>query len=316
MLKVKDKSVAITDVTLREYGQNIPSAYLHIFTPEIRIKIALGLVEAGFTNIEILSCVHPKVAPAMSEVAIREISQRLGKIKGVHLITLVPNKAGYQHFLSAGLGPDGYDHTMGIFFSAVEAHNLVNLGKPIAETVKEYTGILKDAVPRGMRTLGYVSAALGYLAPENGTLIRPPIDRVNDYIDLLFGLGVSAVTLSDLQGVADQHETRELFDALLTRRKGRDVERLGYHPHHVDGDRAIANSGIAYDLGIRRFDSSLGGTGGCVTGAPGNQPTEGLIRHFHSLGIETGINEQKVVSLAQEIHEELYSNIPLTEDRV
>jgi len=309
-------SVIITDVTLREYGQNIPSAYLHIFTPEIRIKIALGLVEAGFTNIEILSCVHPKVAPAMSEVAIREISQRLGKIKGVHLITLVPNKAGYQHFLSAGLGPDGYDHTMGIFFSAVEAHNLANLGKPIAETVKEYTGILKDAVPRGMRTLGYVSAALGYLAPENGTLIRPPIDRVNDYIDLLFGLGVSAVTLSDLQGVADQHETRELFDALLTRRKGRDIERLGYHPHHVDGEQAIANSKTVYDLGIRRFDSSLGGTGGCVTGAPGNQPTEGLIRHFHSLGIETGINEQKVVSLAQEIHEELYSNIPLTEDRV
>jgi hydroxymethylglutaryl-CoA lyase len=316
MLKVKDKSVAITDVTLREYGQNIPSAYLHIFTPEIRIKIALGLVEAGFTNIEILSCVHPKVAPAMSEVAIREISQRLGKIKGVHLITLVPNKAGYQHFLSAGLGPDGYDHTMGIFFSAVEAHNLVNLGKPIAETVKEYTGILKDAVPRGMRTLGYVSAALGYLAPENGTLIRPPIDRVNDYIDLLFGLGVSAVTLSDLQGVADQHETRELFDALLTKRRGRDVEKIGYHPHHVDGEQAIANSKTVYDLGIRRFDSSLGGTGGCVTGAPGNQPTEGLIHAFHSSGIETGINEQKVVSLAQEIHEELYSNIPLTEDRV
>jgi hydroxymethylglutaryl-CoA lyase len=316
MLKVKDKSVAITDVTLREYGQNIPSAYLHIFTPEIRIKIALGLVEAGFTNIEILSCVHPKVAPAMSEVAIREISQRLGKIKGVHLITLVPNKAGYRHFLSAGLGPDGYDHTMGIFFSAVEAHNLANLGKPIAETVKEYTGILKDAVPRGMRTLGYVSAALGYLAPENGTLIRPPIDRVNDYIDLLFGLGVSAVTLSDLQGVADQHETRELFDALLTKRRGRDVEKIGYHPHHVDGEQAIANSKTVYDLGIRRFDSSLGGTGGCVTGAPGNQPTEGLIHAFHSSGIETGINEQKVVSLAQEIHEELYSNIPLTEDRV
>jgi hydroxymethylglutaryl-CoA lyase len=316
MLKVEDKSVAITDVTLREYGQNIPSAYLHIFTPEIRIKIALGLIEAGFTNIEILSCVHPKVAPAMSEVAIREISQRLGKIKGVHLITLVPNKAGYRHFLSAGLGPDGYDHTMGIFFSAVEAHNLANLGKPITETVKEYTSILKDAVPRGIRTLGYVSAALGYLAPKNHAVIRPPIDRVNDYIDLLFGLGVSAVTLSDLQGVADQRETREFFDDLLDRRRGRDVEKIGYHPHHVDGEQAIANSKTVYDLGIRRFDSSLGGTGGCVTGAPGNQPTEGLIHAFHSSGIETGINEQKVVSLAQEIHEELYSNIPLTEDRV
>ena len=309
------EKVTISDVTLREYGQNIPSAYLHIFTPEIRVRLALGLIEAGFTNIEILSCVHPKVAPAMNDGAIRKIAKGLGKIKGVHLITLVPNKAGYEHFLSAGLGPDGYDHTMGIFFSAVEAHNLANLGRPINETVEEYTSILKDAASRGIRAVGYVSAALGYIAPENHAVIRPHIDHVNDYIDLLFDLGVSAVTLSDLQGVADQQETREFFDALLNGRKGRDIEKLGYHPHHVDGDRAIANSGIVYDLGIRRFDSSLGGTGGCVTGAPGNQPTEGLIRYFHSLGIETGLDAQKIFSLSEMIQKQLYGKIPLAGDR-
>jgi len=307
-------NVIITDVTLREYGQNIPAAYLHIFTPQIRIKIVFGLIEAGFTEIEILSCVHPKVAPAMNDGAIKEIAKGIGKIEGVHLITLVPNKAGYEHFLSAGLGPDGYDHTMAIFFSAVEAHNLANLGRPIGETVKEYKGILKDAASRGIRTAGYISAALGYLAPKNHAVIRPPIDQVSEYIDLLFGLGVSAVTLSDLQGVANQQQTQEFFDALLNRRKGRDTEKIGYHPHHLDGVRAIANSRIAYDLGIRRFDASLGGTGGCVTGAPGNQPTEGLIRYFHSLGIETGIDEQKVVSLAHEMHEELYSKVSLNKD--
>jgi len=307
------EKVTITDVTLREYGQNIPSAYLHIFTPEIRIKIALGLIEAGFTTIELLSCVHPKVAPAMSEVAIRKIAKGLGKIKSVHLITLVPNKAGYEHFLSAGLGPDGYDHTMGIFFSAVEAHNLANLGRPINETVEEYTSILKDAASRGIRAVGYISAALGYIAPENHAVIRPHIEQVNDYINLLFGLGISAVTLSDLQGVADQQETREFFDALLNRRKGRDIEKMGYHPHHIDGNLAIANSEIAYGLGIRRFDSSLGGTGGCVTGAPGNQPTEGLIRTFHSLGIETGIDEQKVPFLAKMVQIELYGKVPLNQ---
>ena len=308
-------SVIITDVTLREYGQNIPSAYLHIFTPQIRVKIALGLIEAGFTNIEILSCVHPKVAPAMNDGAIRKIAKGLGKLKGVYLITLVPNKAGYEHFLSAGLGPDGYDHTMGIFFSAVEAHNLANLGRPINETVEEYTSILKDAAYRGIRAVGYISAALGYIAPENHAVIRPHIDQVNNYIGLLFDLGVSAVTLSDLQGVADQQETREFFDALLNGRKGRDIEKMGYHPHHVDGDRAIANSEIAYGLGIRRFDSSLGGTGGCVTGAPGNQPTEGLIRTFHSLGIETGLNAQKIFSLSEIIQKQLYGKIPLAGDR-
>jgi hydroxymethylglutaryl-CoA lyase len=305
------EKLTITDVTLREYGQNIPSAYLHIFTPQIRLKIALALIEAGFTDIEILSCVHPKVAPAMNDSAIRKIANGLGKSKGIQLITLVPNKAGYEHFLSAGLGPDGYDHTMGVFFSAVEAHNLANLGRPINETVREYTSILKDAAARNIRAVGYISAALGYIAPKDHTVIRPSIDHVSDYIDLLFGLGVSAVTLSDLQGMADQKETREFFDALLNSRKGRDIEKMGYHPHHVDGGQAIANTGIAYGLGIRRFDSSLGGTGGCVTGAPGNQPTEGLIRYFHSLGIDTGIDEQNVLFLAKMVQTELYSRVPL-----
>jgi isopropylmalate/homocitrate/citramalate synthase len=74
---------------------------------------------------------------------------------------------------------------------------------------------------------------------------------------------------------------------------------------------AIANSGIVYDLGIRRFDSSLGGTGVCVTGAPGNQPTEELIRYSRSLGIETGIEEQKVLFLANIVRTELYSKVAL-----
>jgi hydroxymethylglutaryl-CoA lyase len=307
------EKVTITDVTLREYGQNIPSAYLDMFTPQIRVNIALRLIEAGFTNIEILSCVHPEVAPAMNDGAIRKIAKGLGKIKGVHLITLVPNKAGYEHFLSAGLGPDGYDHTMGVFFSAVEAHNLANLGRPIRETIEEYEIILKDASSRGVRVIGYISAAFGYAEPENGVLYKPDIDEINAYIDLLIDRGVDAVTLSDLQGVADQQETREFFDALLNRRKGRYIEKLGYHPHHVDGDQAIASSKIAYGLGIRRFDSSLGGTGGCVTGAPGNQPTEQLVLALHSLGIETGIDEQKVLFLANMVQNELYSKIPLNQ---
>jgi isopropylmalate/homocitrate/citramalate synthase len=113
--------VIITDVTLREYGQNIPSSYLHIFTPEIRIEIALSLIDSGFTNIEILSCINPQVAPAMNKKVIRKIAKKLGRVNGVNLITLVPNEVGYKSFLSAGLGPEGYNHTMGLFFSAVEA---------------------------------------------------------------------------------------------------------------------------------------------------------------------------------------------------
>ena len=306
--------VIVTDVTLREYGQNISSNYLHIFTPEIRVEIALSLIDAGFTNIEILSCVNPKVAPAMSKEVIRKIAKKLGRVNGVNLIALVPNEVGYKSFLSAGLGPEGYNHTMGLFFSAVEAHNLANLGRPIKETIEEYEIILRDASSHNIRMIGYVSAAFGYFEPESGILIKSDLDEVNNYIDLLFDLGVDTVTLSDLQGVANEEKTREIFETILNKRAGTDTDKLGYHPHHVSGKAAIANSKIAYDLGIRRFDSSLGGTGGCITGAPGNQPTEILVNLFNSLGIETGLNETKFFFLTEMVKKELYSKISLNKD--
>ena len=310
----KNDSVTIIDVTLREYGQNIPAEYLHIFTPEIRIKIALQLIDAGIKNIEILSCVHPRVSPAMNKEALQKITQDLGRINEVNLITLVPNRAGYNTFLSLELGPNGYNHTMGVFFSAIEAHNIANLGRPLKETIEVYKTIIRDASSHNIRIIGYVSAAFGYFEPESGVLIKPELDEVNNYIDLLLDLGVDTVTLSDLQGVANEERTREIFESILNKRAGTDTDKLGYHPHHVSGKAAIANSKIAYDLGIRRFDSSLGGMGGCVTGAPGNQPTEMLVDSFNSLGIETALNETKIFSLTEMVKKELYSKITLNKD--
>jgi hydroxymethylglutaryl-CoA lyase len=299
-------SVIITDVTLREYGQNIPADRLHIFCPEIRVEIALRLIDAGFTNIEIFSCINPKIAPAMNQEALKKIAIDLGRIKGVNLITLVPNQTGYRNFLDLDLGPKGFNHTIGIFFSAVEAHNLANLGRPIYETVEEYKEIARDACSNNIRVVGYISAAFGYFDPEQGALLKADTEEVSIYVDMLFDLGVDTVTFSDLQGVANKEETGIFFETILNIRKGKDIEKLAYHPHHVSGEAAIANSRIAYDMGVRRFDSSLGGTGGCLTGAPGNQPTEKLVRFFKKSGIESGIDEQKVFSLTEMVQRELY----------
>lgn len=309
MVDKKADRVTITDVTLREFGQNVPAAYLHIFTPGIRAKIASELMDAGFRSLEVLSCIHPKVAPAMNEDALRKISTDLGRVDDVNIITLVPNLAGYKTFRSLGLGPDGYNHTMGIFFSAVEAHNLANLGRPLKETVEEYRTILRDASKRDIRVVGYISAAFGYIDPEKGTVIRADLGDITCYMELLFDLGVQTVTLSDLQGVANQRTTRRILESILELRKGRDRDRIGYHPHHVSGDQALANSKVAFDLGIRRFDASLGGTGGCITGAPGNQPTERLVHLFESLGVKTGINEKGVISLKKTVQKNLYDKI-------
>ncbi len=312
MADKKTDSVTITDVTLREFGQNVPGTHLHIFTPGIRARIASELIDAGFRSLEVLSCINPKVAPAMHEDALRKISEDLGRVDGVNIITLVPNLTGYKTFRSLGLGSDGYNHTMGVFFSAVEAHNLSNLGRPIEETVAEYRTILMDASLRHIRVVAYISAAFGYMDPERGAVVKADLREINRHIDLLFDLGSRTVTLSDLQGVAGKDETARILETILDLRKGRDRDRIGYHPHHVSGDQALANSKAAFDLGIRRFDASLGGTGGCITGAPGNQPTERLVQFFGRSAIETGVDEKGVFSLAERVSVELYSRIPIS----
>ena len=303
--------VIITDVTLREYGQNVPSHFLYLFTPEIRVEIAQRLISIGFKGIEVFSCVHPRLAPAMGEDLLRTIAEGIGRAQTCEIITLVPNKGGYNNFLDLQLGPDGYNHSLGIFFSAVEAHNLLNLGRPLQDTLNEYKDIARDATSRGIRLVAYVSAAFGFREPEWGNILRVEAKSIAGYLDLLFDLGAAAVTLSDLQGVADQKDTRNLLEEILNLRKGRDIEKIGYHPHHVSGDRAIVNSMTAYETGIRRFDASLGGTGGCVTGAPGNQPTEALARAFEEKGIKTGLKPKDVSALAHFVAEKLYRPIQL-----
>jgi len=306
----KRDRVVITDVTLREYGQNVPSQYLPVFNPSLRASVTQRLIQAGLTDIELFSCVHPRVAPAMGREEIEKTLQALGEAPGANLITLVPNRAGYENFHALNLGPGGHNHTMGVFFSAIEAHNLLNLGRPIKKTLDEYQAILTDAASRKIRVVGYISAAFGYLDRGKRDILVADPAALNDYIDLYFTLGAEVVTLSDVQGVAEEKETARVLEAVLKGRKGGEIEKLAYHPHHISGEMALDNTAVAYGMGIRRFDASLGGTGGCVTGAPGNQPTERLLPLLLGLGAWTGVDEKKVSSLAEWVQKALYSRIP------
>lgn len=247
----------------------------------------------------------------MDRKTIETIVKGIGRQDNVHIITLVPNGAGYKNFLDLDLGPEGFNHTMGIFFSAVEAHNRANLGRSIQETVSEYRGVMKNAAARNIRVVATLSAAFGYREEGHRGFTCEEPRRINDYISGFFDMGAVTVGLSDLQGVAGEGETRNLLETILELRKGADREKLVYHPHHVSDMQALANSRVAFDLGIRRFDASLGGTGGCVTGAPGNQPTEGLVKAFHAQGVETGLDQGKISALSEMVRKELYGKIPL-----
>ncbi len=309
-MKASEPKVLVTDVTLREFGQNVPRVHTNTFSPEMRVYLAEQLLAAGVVSMEVFSCVHPRVAPAMDPEALGRVADGLGRPAGVELITLVPNRAGYRTFLDLGLGPYGYGHVLGMFVSAVEAHNRANLGRGISKTLEAYEEIARDAALRGIPLKGYVSGALGFRPGPDREVITASVQEVNDLMDRFFDMGARIVTLSDLQGVADTKTTVRFLERLLEQRRGNDTARIGYHPHHAFEDRAVDNSLAVLSLGIGRFDASLGGTAGCVTGAPGNQPTELLVRRLHHAGAHTGIDQTRLAALSRWIDDNVYARIP------
>jgi hydroxymethylglutaryl-CoA lyase len=292
-------NVEVADVTLREHGQTVPEEGLQDFSVDLRVRTALALVEAGIRRLELVSCVSPQVAPAMAEALIREVAESVGRPEGVRLVTLVPNHRGLETFDRAGLGRDGMGHSAGLFLSAVEEHNRANLGRTIDETFAGYRALATELRRRDTELIAYVSAAFGYRHRPMDPVLRVAKDALYDHVMRFFELGAHTVTLSDLQGVAGPARTEDILAALLERLGDDHSARIGYHPHHLDPEAGLALVAVAYDVGIRRFDASLGATGGCVTGAPGNVPTEGVLALLEERGAFTGIDRSAVLEVAQ-----------------
>jgi isopropylmalate/homocitrate/citramalate synthase len=288
--------VLVTDVTLREHGQNVPASELARFTPSSRAELALALRDAGFVRIEVLSCVSPKVAPAMALEQLAAVVRAMGRLDGVEVVTLAPNLRGYASFCQLGLGCGGLQHTVGVFHSAVEQHNIANLGVSIDETVTGMRAVARQALADGTPVSAYVAAAFGYR--EDGRILRPSQRELADHVRRCFDMGARMVTLSDLQGLADEQETRRSWERVLDLDGGAYASRLGYHAHHVEPRRAVALVEAAFRAGVRCFDTSLLSTGGCVTGAPGNAPTEGVLQRLHLLHAQTGVDRQALAALA------------------
>lgn len=292
-------NVEVSDVTLREHGQTVTEEGLHEFSVEMRVSTASALVEAGFKRLELVSCVSPQVAPAMSEALIREVTEGVGRPADVRLVTLVPNRHGLETFSRLGLGREGLGHSAGLFLSAVEDHNRANLGRPIAETFAEYEALAQEMRRKDIPLIAYVSAAFGYRPRPTDKVLRVSDDALYDHVMRFFELGAQTVTLSDLQGVAGPARTEDTLAALTERLDDEHGARVGYHPHHLDPEAGLVLVGVAYDVGIRRFDASLGATGGCVTGAPGNVPTEGVLSLLEARGAYTGIDRAAVLDAAE-----------------
>lgn len=291
--------VLLRDVTLREHGQNVPAAGLAVFSVAARVELARRLAACGLRALEVASTASPRLAPAMAPKLLGPLVERLGRLDGVELLTLVPSARGAARFDALGLGPERWDHTMGVFVSAVDEHGLRNTGQRADEAIAELGRFVPAAAARGVRVVGYVSGAWGFVVPGATSPVPASRDRVAALARALVGLGASSLTVSDLQGVGGPAETAALVAELVAELSPSGVP-IGYHPHHVAAGPALENVEAALAAGATVVDASLGAVGGCITGAPGNVATEAVARRLEALGLETGIDLDRLEALAAE----------------
>jgi hydroxymethylglutaryl-CoA lyase len=203
----------------------------------------------------------------------------------------VPNLKGLARARDAGL------EEAAVFISASEAHSKKNINKSIAEAVAGAQEVIHAATRDGLRVRGYLSTVWG--CPYEGAV---PVDRVVTICRALVDAGVYQLSLGDTIGIGTPRQTEEILSALMQHIP---VEKLALHLHDTRGT-ALANALVGLSAGVTTFDASIGGLGGCpyAPGAAGNLATEDAVFMLHGMGVDTGIDLDRLVE-AGEIAQEL-----------
>ena len=240
-------------------------------------KVALVdcLSRAGFSRIEVASFVSPKWVPQMAGSG--EVLAGITKAKGVRYAALTPNMQGYE----AALGARADE--IAIFASASEAFSKANVNATIAESLERFAPILEAARHIDLPVRGYVSCVTD--CPFEGAVAPEQVAKVADQ---LFAMGCYEISLGDTIG---QGRPDSIAKMLLAVKEHVPVTRIAGHYHDTAG-RAIDNIDASLALGVRVFDASVGGLGGCpyAPGAAGNVATEAVEAHLARLGYETGLD--------------------------
>lgn len=264
----------MSDVVIREVG---PRDGLQAEAPvpvEARIRLIEALVDAGVRCIEAVSFVSPKAVPSMAGAA--EVVKGLTAGPGTTYVALVPNLRGAELATEAGI------EAFSVTVSASAAYNEKNVRRSIDESVEEVRAIcafVEDDWPvDAVISCSFGSPYEGDIAPE----------AVGELADRLTEAGATSLTYADTTGMATPRRVRELLDVVGT--------ECGLHLHETRGT-ALVNAYAAWALGVRRFDTSVGGLGGSpfAAGAAGNLATEDLVHLFDDLGVATGISLERLL---------------------
>ncbi len=260
-----------------------------------KIEFVNRLSAAGLPVIEVSAFVSPKWVPQMADAA--EVFAGITRRPGTRYTALVPNLAGLERALAARVDE------VAVFASSTETFSQKNINRSIAESLTIYREVCDRARAAGLRVRGYLSTAFG--CPFEGE-VAP--DRVADVAARLADLGVYEVAVSDTIGVAHPGLVARVLDAVLTRLP---VDRLALHFHDTRGT-ALANVHAALPYGVKTFDSSAGGLGGCpyAPGAAGNLATDDLIYLLNGMGLETGVSLNAVSEASAFIASKIDHRLP------
>ncbi|MBV6410286.1 MAG: hydroxymethylglutaryl-CoA lyase [Burkholderiales bacterium] len=278
--------VKIVEVGPRDGLQNesrlVPSA--------VKIELIDRLGMAGLKTIEAAAFVSPKWVPQMADAA--EVMTSLPRRAGVSYPVLVPNLKGFEQALAAGA------EEIAVFGAASEAFSQKNINCSIAESLERFRPVAEAAQKNGIRVRGYVSCVVG--CPYQGAVLPAAVAEV---AARLVEMGCYEISLGDTIGVGTPAAVQRMLEevALLV-----PVERLAGHYHDTWG-MALANIYASLEMGVAVFDASVAGLGGCpyAAGASGNVASEDVVYLMNGLGIETGIDLDRLVDAGAYICAEL-----------
>lgn len=280
------ESVEVHEVGPRDGLQNERE-----FIPtEKKIELVNALARTGVESIQVTSVVHPKAVPQLADA--EEVMANIERREGVRYTVLVPNLRGAER--AVPMNADEWE----LMLSVTDSHSKANANRPTGEALRGMEPVVALARENGVEVSGGMATALG--CPFEG---RVPFERVAWVVEAYYEMGVRRIGVADTVGVADPKLVYETMSGLAERFP--DV-RFTLHLHDTRG-MALANTLAGLQAGVRNFDSSVGGTGGCpfAPGATGNVSTEDLAHMLNLMDVRTSVDVDAALEVAREVQKTL-----------
>ncbi len=280
--------VRIREVGPRDGFQNEPE----VIPTAAKVRLIGLLADAGLERMEVASFVRPDVIPQLADGA--EVLAALEQRPGLAYSVLVPNERGLESALGVR---DSFDE-ISVFLSASETHNQKNVNRSIAESLAGLERVVGRAREAGIRCEGVIATSFG--CPYEGEV---PQARVFEIAERLRGFGCEEIGFGDTTGMANPRQVDGFYAEATERLEG--VE-LTAHFHNTRG-QGLANALAALGRGVASFESSFGELGGCPVppGSTGNVSTEDLVSMLHEMGVETGIDLERLLVASRAVQEQL-----------